>query len=104
MDEDLVHGGRPPSESVIVDIGGAIGALVVTTADDMNGAEIELCPVGAKARSHTIVRPREIPGGGVIYASVFPSLPQGDYTLLAFASRPETVVRIEGGSVTQFAW
>jgi len=104
--EDLRAGDRRPSESVVVDIGGTVGAIVVTTPESLDGAEIEICPVGAgvAARTHTIVRAREVPGGAVVYAGVFPSVPQGDYTLLAFASLPEAVLHVDGGAVTQFTW
>ncbi|MDQ6615030.1 MAG: phospholipase [Actinomycetota bacterium] len=101
---DPRHGERRPSESVVVDIGGTVGALVVTTTHALDGAEIEICPVGSTSRTHTIVRAREVPGCGLVYAGVFPSLPEGDYTVLAWGSLPEAVVRIDGGSVTQFTW
>jgi hypothetical protein len=102
--EEPLRSGRLPSESVVVDIGGTIGALVVHTTEALDGAEIEICPVGSAARSHTIVRPREVPGGPVVYAGVFPSLPAGDYTLLAWGPLPDAVVRIAGGGVTEFRW
>lgn len=102
--EDARCGGRPPSESVLIDIGGTIGALVVTTTEVLNGAEIEICPVGTTARAHTIVRPRELPGGGIVYAGVFPSLPAGDYVLLPWGDMPESVVHIDGGAISQFTW
>ncbi len=95
---------RRPSESVAVDIGGTIGALVVNAPQVLLGAEIEICPMGSTTRTHTVVRAREVPGGAVIYAGVFPDLPEGDYTLLAFGSLPAATVRIDGGVVTQFSW
>jgi hypothetical protein len=104
--EDLRAGDRRPSESVLVDIGGTVGAIVVNTPESLEGAEIEICPVGAgvAARTHTIVRSREVPGGAVVYAGVFPSVPQGDYTLLAWGPMPEAALRVDGGAVTQFTW
>lgn len=102
--EEPFRSGRLPSESVVVDIGGTIGALIVHTTEGLDGAEIEICPRGGARRSHTIVRPREVLGGTVVYAGVFPSLPAGDYTLLAWGSKPEAVVRIAGGAVTELRW
>jgi len=99
-----LHHDRRASESVVVDIGGTIGALVVTTIHALEGAEIEICPVGGASRTHTIVRAREVPGGGVVYAGVFPSVPSGYYTLLAWGSMPEADIKIDGGIVTQFDW
>jgi hypothetical protein len=102
--ENEAHGPRRPSESVVVDIGGAIGALVVNAPPALDGAEIEICPVGATSRTHTIVRPREVPGGRVVYAGVFPAIPEGDYLLLPSGTLPEVAIRIDGGKVTQFSW
>lgn len=101
---DEVRTQRGPSESVVVDIGGDIGALIVTTAAALEGAEIEICPVGSLTRTHTVVRARQLRGSDVIYAGVFPSLPSGQYTLLAWGYLPETEVQIEGGAVTQISW
>jgi hypothetical protein len=89
---------------VVVDIGGDIGALVVTTPPVLEGVEIEICPVGSLTRTHTVVRARLVRGADVVYAGVFPSLPEGDYTLLAWAYLPETALRIAGGEITQISW
>ncbi len=101
---DRLHSERRLSEGVVIEIGGSIGALVVNTTHALDGAEIEICPVGSTARTHTIVRAREIPGGAVVYAGVFPSLPAGAYTVLAWGALPAAEVRIEGGAVTEFSW
>jgi len=103
-EKEARHRERPPSESVVIDIGGTIGALVVNTPEALDGAEIEICPVGTTTRSHTIVRPRELPGGGTVYAGVFPSLPAGDYVLLPYGSRPESPVHVDGGVISQIDW
>jgi hypothetical protein len=99
-----LHSGRRLSEGVVIEIGGVIGALVVNTTHALDGAEIEICPVGGTFRTHTIVRAREVPGGTVVYAGVFPSLPAGAYTLLPWGALPSAEVRIEGGAVTEFSW
>jgi hypothetical protein len=104
-DKELpLHADRLPSESVVIDIGGTIGALVVNTTQDLDGAEIEICPVGTTSRTHTIVRAREVPGAAVVYAGVFPALPAGAYTLLPWGTLPGAVLRVEGGAVTEFRW
>jgi hypothetical protein len=95
---------RRPSQSVVVDIGAGIGVLVVNTDQALDEAEIEICPSGSEIRTHTVVRARHLPRGGVVYAGVFPSLPEGDYTLLAEGTRPPTRFRITGGEVTQIDW
>lgn len=96
--------GRRPSEGVVVDIGGPIGALVVHTDQSLDRAEIEICPLGSTTRTHTIVRAREVGGGIVVYAAVFPALVEGDYRLLPWGSLPEAAVRVVGGQVTDFNW
>ncbi|QMU73828.1 phospholipase [Streptacidiphilus sp. P02-A3a] len=90
--------------SVLVDIGGDIGALVVLTPPDLHGAEIELSPVDQEeVRTHVAVRERRGPGA-TRYAAVFPSLAAGDYTVWDPASRPVTRVTVNGGQVAQLTW
>lgn len=102
--EEPRPGDGRPSESVVVDIGGDIGALVVMTSEALDGAEIEICPLVSRVRTHTVVRARQTPVGGVVYAGVFPSLPAGDYLLLAWGPMPELPVSVNGGAVTQISW
>ncbi|HEX3540783.1 MAG TPA: hypothetical protein VHT75_10120 [Acidimicrobiales bacterium] len=102
--EELVATDLRPSQSVVVDIGGDIGVLVVITDPALDGEEIEICPAGSRARTHTVVRPRALPAGGVVHAGVFPSLLAGDYTLQATGSRPDVRFRVEGGAVTELTW
>lgn len=90
--------------SVLVDVGGDIGLLVVLTDAALEGEEIEIQPLGAATRTHTVVRPRELPAGGVVYAGVFPSLPAGDYVLVAQDGHPEQPVHVAGGVVTEVTW
>jgi hypothetical protein len=103
-EKGALGGARLPSESVVVDIGGSVGALVVNTAPALDGAEIVICPTASGARTHTVVRPREVLGGGVVYAGVFPALPAGDYRLLPWGQLPDAVVTVTGGAVTEFTW
>ena len=90
----------------MVDIGGSVGALVVTTTAALDGAQIEICPRGADraARTHTIVRPRQVPGRGPVYAGVFPALPAGEYDLLPWAERPPRSFAITGSAITEVDW
>src|SRR5882672_11107192 len=78
------HHPLPPSTegSVVMEVGGDVGALVVYTPDALAGAEIELARRGDDHQFvHTEVRERQLPDG-VIFAGVFPAVPSGDYTLL----------------------
>ena len=100
------HAGRGPSEAVVVDIGGTVGALVVTTTAAVDGAQIEICSRTGdpQARTHTIVRAREVPGHGIVYAGVFPALVAGQYHLLAWGDRPAADLSVTGGAVTEVDW
>jgi hypothetical protein len=110
MDEHVMtEGGHhhehplPPSGhgTVVLDIGGDVGALVVHTTNQLDGAEIELARRGeTRAFVHTEVRERRLPEGAV-YAGVFPAVATGEYTLLGLAGRPDHEVTISSGRVTE---
>jgi len=88
--------------SVVADIGGDVGALVLYTAPDRCGVEIDIEPIGRPdRRSHVAVRERRVAHGSV-YAAFYPSLVAGEYTLLL----PEgpRAVTIQGGAVAAVAW
>jgi hypothetical protein len=83
--------------SVVLDIGGNIGALVVEMSGDWLGREPDLTPVGGTvAIMHTEVRERHV-DGEIRYAAVYASVPAGEYTIEDLAS----VFRVEGGKVTE---
>jgi hypothetical protein len=93
----------PPSGqgTVVLDIGGDVGALVVHAAGAFDGVEIELSHRGERqAFVHTEVRERRLPEGSV-YAGVFPAVVVGEYTLLGLAGRPDQDVTISSGRVTE---
>jgi hypothetical protein len=100
------HHPLPPSTegSVVMEVGGDIGALVVYTPDALAGQEIELARRGDDHQFvHTEVRERQLPDG-VIYAGVFPAVPEGEYTLLSLAALPALDVNVEGGRVAELTW
>jgi hypothetical protein len=84
--------------SVVVDIGGDVGALVIYTANALAGSEIEITPVGGGPHTHTAVRERQLKNG-ITHAAVFPRLPAGDYLLPGRGP-----VTVEGGSITEVHW
>jgi hypothetical protein len=89
----------PPSwdGSVVLDIGGDIGALVLRCSSDLNGAELDLHPDDAtQPNTHSAVRERRLPSGSS-YAAVYPALRAGTYSIVGTAQR----VSIEGGRVTE---
>jgi hypothetical protein len=93
----------PPSGhgTVVLDIGGDVGALVVHTTGELDGAEIELARRGeSRAFVHTEVRERRLPHE-TVYAGVFPAVPAGEYALLGLAGRADQTVTIVSGQVTE---
>lgn len=89
--------------SVVLDLGGAVGALVLETPACLSGREIEISPVGAGGtRTHSLVRERRT-AAGTSYAAVYPGLAAGCY-LIWRRETPVGEVTIDGGVVTRFRW
>ena len=96
---DRVH-----SESVVLDIGQEIGALLIYTAAELRGREIEVSPWGSAAkRVHVEVLERRI-SGRPVFAAVFPGLRAGDYDIWENATNPSGTVTIAGGEVATIDW
>jgi hypothetical protein len=88
--------------SVVVDIGGNVGALVLYTGAEQLGVEIDVEALGEPgSRTHVAVRERHV-GGATTFAAVYPALVAGDYVLhLPGAPR---IVAITGGSIAEVVW
>ncbi|MDM4722588.1 phospholipase [Micromonospora sp. WMMA1363] len=93
-----------PSErgSVVLDLGGGIGALIIYTGQDLRGREIEISRPDAP-RTHSAVRERRVQDGA-FHSAVYPDLPSGRYTVWWDDSRPAGTVDVRGGAVAEFAW
>ena len=90
--------------SVVLDIGGDVGALIIITPARMAGEEIHVSPLHDPAgRTHALVRERRL-GGTSSHAAVYPALPAGDYTIWRDAGSPAGTVRIDGGAATSYRW
>jgi hypothetical protein len=89
--------------SVVLDIGGDVGALVLQTAADLAGREIHARPDGGGPPIHTEVRERHL-AAGTVYAAVFPSLPAGAWQVLPLEPGAPRRVTIVGGQVTEVRW
>jgi hypothetical protein len=103
--EDNSHAGQG---MVVLDIGGDIGALVVTMPSAMVGEEIEVVsdlePDGHH-RPHVAVVDRPVPGGGTVPSLVFPELFEGGYALVPKGTNDVHLrVEIRGGEVTTADW
>jgi hypothetical protein len=91
-------------DSLVLDIGGDIGALVVHTGREMDLAEIELSPIGFDhKRFHNQVHARQLPDA-VRYNAVFPHVHAGEYTVWRDATTVHGKVVIEGGQVAEYTW
>jgi len=95
--------------SVLLDIGGDVGALVVTMPASMVDVEVEIRPVGSDRGHHhhhphvaVVERPVE---GAVVPSLVFPELVEGRYEL--YVKETDVVrltVAVTGGEVATATW
>jgi hypothetical protein len=98
------HSDRAHPESVVLDIGQDIGALIIYTEARLHGCEIEVSPRGSAAtRVHVEVLERRI-NGQPVFAAVFPGLRAGDYDIWENSSSPSGTVTIVGGEVAMVDW
>jgi len=108
VDEENPYAGDGP---VVLDIGGDVGALVVTMPGELAGAEVEISrrwegggAAGHHHHPHVAVVARPV-AGGVVHSLVFGELVAGDYELYR---RPggsvELTASVAGGTVTEAAW
>jgi hypothetical protein len=97
-----------PSEgAVFIDVGDGVGAAVIYTEPDLEGAELEIRRASEAWRGvHTAVRERRF-GGMVRSAAVFGSLSEGNWELRVRDSadpQPALAVSVRGGSVVEASW
>jgi hypothetical protein len=101
--------GRAGQGAVLLDIGDDVGALIVTMPPVLEGAEIEIRPVGSTDRGprhHPHVGVVARPGsGGVVPSAVFGELAAGSYELYVRPDGPvELLATVVGGQVTSVEW
>lgn len=100
-----LHGPSAPA-SVVLDIGGEIGALILQADAAHLGREIEISPVPRPngpepVRTHSMIRERRTTPP--TYDAVYPDLHAGEYTVWR-ADEPAGTVTITGGQITFFAF
>jgi hypothetical protein len=100
--------GAPPGSSregsVVLDIGGDVGALVLHMPAALSGREIHVRPLDDGGRTiHTEVRARHV-AGGTLFAAVFASLPAGVWELVPVEPGTCRRVTVVGGEVTEATW
>jgi hypothetical protein len=91
--------------TVVLDVGGEVGALVLFTPVGLDGREIEISRDGEPGarRTHSRVRARHM-AAVTEYAAVYPGLRAGRYTIWADQDRPAAAAVITGGQVTTSRW
>ncbi|MEV6346832.1 phospholipase [Actinoplanes sp. NPDC051851] len=90
--------------TVMLNIGGEIGALLINTEAEWHGHEIEVSPAGDPgARQHAAVRARYV-SGGVTYCVVIDGLRAGRYSIWADGPEPLAELEVRGGAVAEFTW
>jgi hypothetical protein len=99
---NTLHLSRPSEKgSVLLDIGGDVGAAIVRTPASLVGSEIEIrrCDT-AWDGTHVAVRDRHVLGG-VVHAALFSGLVQGHYEVRVKGSGggPTATLTVEGGRV-----
>ena len=87
--------------SVALDIGGGLGALVITPSDRFRSREIEISQVDhVGLRVHTGVHERGS-DAGLRLTAIFGSLPAGQYVIWEDSTTPGPVVEVPDGGVAQ---
>jgi hypothetical protein len=99
-----------PAGSVMLDIGGDVGALVLYVPAAELGREIEVSPDGStssaespRRRTHAAVRERRLDDGS-LYCVVYERLTAGEYTIWADETTPSGTATVTGGCVTELDW
>jgi hypothetical protein len=96
--------------AVLLDIGGDVGALVVTMPPELIGQEVEIRPADHVDRPHhhhhphvaVVARPT---ADGPVPSLVYPGVTAGEYELVVIGD--ETArrrVSVDGGTVTTTSW
>jgi hypothetical protein len=97
------HAGQ--GRAIPLDIGGDVGALVVDMPPKLDGAEIEIRPMGGSRTAHVGVVARLAANGRAMYSAVFFEVPADTYELY---QRPDGPVRLRvdvvGGQVVYAEW
>jgi hypothetical protein len=90
-------------DSLVLDIGGDVGALILYADESCLGREIDLTVAGSPRshQMHTMIRRRRSLNADFI-AGVYPELASGTYTLWGLDGVALGDVVIDGGQVTEF--
>jgi hypothetical protein len=98
------YAARPHPKTVVLDIGGGYGALIVHADPDLHGVEVEISPAGDDgARQHKQVLQRRM-NGRPAFTVVFDRIPEGRYSLWVDDDPRAREVAVAGGAITELDW
>ncbi len=92
--------------TVVLDIGGDTGAVLIHTGASLDGAELEIRPVGSDwDGTHTAVRQRDL-RDRTCFAAVFGAVAGGRYELRVRGhdTGPQLEVLVAGGAIAEATW
>ena len=91
---------------MVLELGGTVGAAVITASARFEGEEIEIRPTGAPWNGRHVAFHRRHTATGDITAAVFPNLAQGDWEarLHGLEAGATALLHVEGGRVTTLAF
>jgi hypothetical protein len=97
--------GPSGSGSVLLDLGGDSGALIIYTGREEHGREIEISRADGAVgpRTHSAVRERHV-RDGIFHSAVYPDLPAGIYTVWWDDHTSAGAISVTGGRVAEFVW
>lgn len=102
MDQHALGPSR--SGSVVLDLGGDSGALIIHTGRNLRGREIEISRADRDGpRTHSAVRERHV-RDGVVHSAVYPELAAGLYTVWWDERTPAGAISVTGGAIAEFVW
>jgi len=94
--------GDGADDTLVLDIGDDVGALILYTSEAVLGAEIEVSPdTDGAPRVHTLIRRRRI-GEHQLFAGVYPELREGTWRIYGLDDRVIGTVVITGGHVAEY--
>ena len=98
------YAARTHPEHVAIDIGGAVGALIVRTDPEMHGVEVEISREGeARTGAHKQVLDRPV-GGRSSFTLLYDGLSAGRYDLWVGDEPRARHVAVEAGEITELDW
>ena len=99
------HVDRVHPESVVLDIGGDIGALLLHTGPEHKGREYEISSEDSPdARTHVEILERRLESGEVMFVGTYYGLREGNYILWGEDGAVLDQVFVKGGEITTADW